>query len=195
MQVCVHTVTLPCLCFCTYILPLIKIYFYAKFCLMSFVKPSHAFKLNSVLDSRGTVWLDKVVYFTLEQTPKKWAVCYALLGKKLPQQNMLIKIRFYCWNLSVTAGEKGQQNSRWKLKNHFEPDIFIYIIVARTLRPTKVHRARRINKDTQSKPHSKHERRELKKNARMDNFWRKKDKKFNKNVSVRDLLQLFTTFE
>ena len=26
----------------------------------------------------------------------------------------------------------------------------------------------------------------------MDNFWRKKDKKFNKNVSVRDLLQLFT---
>ena len=34
--------------------------------------------------------------------------------------------------------------------------------------------------------------REIKKNARMDNFWRKKDKKFNKNVSVRDLLQLFT---
>ena len=29
----------------------------------------------------------------------------------------------------------------------------------------------------------------------MDNFWRKKDRKFNKNVSVRDLLQLFTTFE
>ena len=29
----------------------------------------------------------------------------------------------------------------------------------------------------------------------MDNFWRKKDKKFNKNLSVRDLLQLFTTFE
>ena len=24
----------------------------------------------------------------------------------------------------------------------------------------------------------------------MDNFWRKKDRKFNKNVSVRDLLQL-----
>ena len=36
--------------------------------------------------------------------------------------------------------------------------------------------------------------RELK-NARMDNFCRKKDKKFNENVSVRDLLQLFTTFE
>ena len=29
----------------------------------------------------------------------------------------------------------------------------------------------------------------------MDNFCRKKDKKFNENVSVRDLLQLFTTFE
>ena len=29
----------------------------------------------------------------------------------------------------------------------------------------------------------------------MDNFWRKKDKKFNKNVSVKDLLQLFVTFE
>ena len=29
----------------------------------------------------------------------------------------------------------------------------------------------------------------------MDNFWRKKDRKFNKNVSVRDLPQLFTTFE
>ena len=47
--------------------------------------------------------------------------------------------------------------------------IYIYIIVTRTLRPTKVHGARRINKDSQSKPHSKHERRELK-NARMDNF-------------------------
>ena len=29
----------------------------------------------------------------------------------------------------------------------------------------------------------------------MDNFWREKDKKFNKNVSVRDFLQLFTAFE
>ena len=34
----------------------------------------------------------------------------------------------------------------------------------------------------------------VKKNARMDNFWRKKGKKF-KNVSVKDLLQLFVTFE
>ena len=36
------------------------------------------------------------------------------------------------------------------------------------------------------------ERERVKKNTRMDNFWRKKDKKSNKNVSVRDLLQLFT---
>ena len=34
----------------------------------------------------------------------------------------------------------------------------------------------------------------VKKNARMDNFWRKKGKKF-KNVSVKDLLKLFVTFE
>ena len=43
--------------------------FSAKSCLMSFVKPSHAFKFKSVLDSSATVCLDKVVYFTLEQTP------------------------------------------------------------------------------------------------------------------------------
>ena len=47
--------------------------------------------------------------------------------------------------------------------------IYLYIIVTNTLRLTKVHHARRINEDSQSKPHSKHERRELK-NARMDNF-------------------------
>ena len=42
--------------------------------------------------------------------------------------------------------------------------IYIYVkIVTITLRPTKAHRARRINKDSQSKPHSKHERKELKK--------------------------------
>ena len=34
--------------------------------------------------------------------------------------------------------------------------IDIYKIVTRTLRSIKVHRARRINKDSQSKPHSKH---------------------------------------
>ena len=39
-------------------------FFSAKSCLMSSVKPSHAFKLKSVLDSRATVCLDKVVYFT-----------------------------------------------------------------------------------------------------------------------------------
>ena len=41
--------------------------------------------------------------------------------------------------------------------------IYIYKIVTRTLRSKKVHRTRRINKDSQSKPHSKHERRELRK--------------------------------
>ena len=46
--------------------------------------------------------------------------------------------------------------------------IYIYIeVITGTLRPTKVHRARRINKDSQSKPHSKHERRELKKKKKM----------------------------
>ena len=43
--------------------------FSAKSCLMSFVKPSNALKLKSVLDSSATVCLDKVVYFTLVQTP------------------------------------------------------------------------------------------------------------------------------
>ena len=43
---------------------------------MSFAKPSYTFKLKSVLYSTdfpwrsATVCLDKVVYFTLEQTPK-----------------------------------------------------------------------------------------------------------------------------
>ena len=45
----------------------------------------------------------------------------------------------------------------------FTKSLYIYKIATRTLRPTKVHRARRISKDSQSKPHSKHERRELKK--------------------------------
>ena len=44
--------------------------FSAKSCLMSFVKPSHAFKLKSVLNSNATVFLDKAVYFMLEQTEK-----------------------------------------------------------------------------------------------------------------------------
>ena len=44
--------------------------FSAKSCLMSFVKPSHAFKLKSVLNSSATVCLDKAVYFMLEQTKK-----------------------------------------------------------------------------------------------------------------------------
>ena len=37
----------------------------------------------------------------------------------------------------------------------------MYKIVIRALRPTKVHQARRINKDSQSKPHSKHGQRPL----------------------------------
>ena len=65
--------------------------FSAKSCLMSFVKPSHAFKVKSILDSSVTICLDKVVYFTFEQTPKNWAIHFTLLGNKLPQQNMLIK--------------------------------------------------------------------------------------------------------
>ena len=44
--------------------------FSAKSCLMSFVKPSQAFKVKSILDSSVTICLDKVVYFTFEQTPK-----------------------------------------------------------------------------------------------------------------------------
>ena len=50
--------------------------FSAKSSSMSCAKPSYAFKLKSVLDSTdfpwksATVCLDKVVYFTLEQTPK-----------------------------------------------------------------------------------------------------------------------------
>ena len=41
--------------------------------------------------------------------------------------------------------------------------IYIYKVVTRPLRLTKVHRARRVNKDSPSKPHSKHERSELRK--------------------------------
>ena len=66
--------------------------FSAKSCLMSFVKLSHAFKLKSVLNSSATVCLDKAVYFTLEQT-EKLSHHYALSGKELPQQNILIKTK------------------------------------------------------------------------------------------------------
>ena len=44
--------------------------FSVKSCLTSFVKNSHAFKLKSVLNGSATVCLRKVVYYTLEQTPK-----------------------------------------------------------------------------------------------------------------------------
>ena len=53
---------------------------------MSFAKPSYTFKLKSVLYSTdfpsrsATVCLDEVVYFTLEQTPKNWAVCNVRKG-------------------------------------------------------------------------------------------------------------------
>ena len=77
--------------------------------------------------------------------------------------------------------------------------IFIYLYiykkkVTRSLRLTKVHRARRINKDSQSKLHSKQERGELRKMRGWTTSNVKKIKKFNKNVSVRDFLQLFTAF-
>ena len=51
----------------------------------------------------------------------------------------------------------------WMIHRWMRAECKILEIVIRTLRPTKVHRARRINKDLQSKPHSKHELRELKK--------------------------------
>ena len=78
--------------------------FSSKSCWMSHIKPSYAFKLNLCLTVRDK---DKVVYFTLEQTPKNWAVHYALLGKELPQQNMLIKIRILMLkSISDIRGEK-----------------------------------------------------------------------------------------
>ena len=101
--------------------------FSAKSCLMSFVKPSHAFKVKSILDSSVTICLDKVVYFTFEQTPKNWAIHFTLLGKELPQQNMLIKKKILM--LKFTSDSWGGKNEpwqkptnpRWKLKNYFEP--------------------------------------------------------------------------
>ena len=51
----------------------------------------------------------------------------------------------------------------WMICRWMRAEYKILEIVIRTLRPTKVRRARRINKDSQSKPHSKHELRELKK--------------------------------
>ena len=101
--------------------------FSAKSCLMSFVKPSHAFKLKSILDSSVTICLDKVVYFTFEQTPKNWAIHFTLLGKELPQQNMLIKKKILMLKFTSDSwGGKNEPwqkptNSRWKLKNYFEP--------------------------------------------------------------------------
>ena len=52
---------------------------------------------------------------------------------------------------------------KWKWLTCITCSVYIYIYIY-------MHRAGRINKDSQSKPHSKHERIELK-NARMDNFW------------------------
>ena len=102
-------------------------YISAKSCLMSFVKPSHAFKVKSILDSSVTICLDKVVYFTFEQTPKNWAIHFTLLGKELPQQNMLIKKKILMLKFTSDSwGGKNEPwqkptNSRWKLKNYFEP--------------------------------------------------------------------------
>ena len=54
----------------------------------------------------------------------------------------------------------------WMIHRWMRAEYKILEIVTRTLRLTKVHRARRINKDSQSKPHSKHELRELKKKCK-----------------------------
>ena len=51
----------------------------------------------------------------------------------------------------------------WMIHRWMRAEYKILEIAIRTLRPTKMRRARRINKDSQSKPHSKHELRELKK--------------------------------
>lgn len=83
--------------------------FSAKSCLMSFVKPSHALKLKSVLDSSATVCLDKVVYFTLEQTPTTWTVHYPWLGKELPQQKILM-LKF----ISDSLGKKWALTKAYK---------------------------------------------------------------------------------
>ena len=54
-------------------------------------------------------------------------------------------------------------------------------------------------KNLQPKPKKKQknkDKKKKKKKGEVDNFWHKKIfKKFNKNVLIRDLLQLFTTFE
>ena len=97
--------------------------FSAKSCLMSFVKPSHAFKVKSILDSSVTICLDKVVYFTFEQTPKNWAIHFTLLGKELPQQNMLIKKKILMlkftsdsWGEKMSLGKSLQINAEsWKI--------------------------------------------------------------------------------
>ena len=67
--------------------------------------------------------------------------------------------------------------------------IYIHIIVTRTLRPTKVHCARRINRDSQSKPHSKHKRREFKKMR----GWKTSDVKKIKNL-IKTFLLNFLSF-
>ena len=86
---------------------------------MSFVKPSHAFKLKFILDSSVTICLDKVVYFTFEQTPKNWAIHFTLLGKELPQQNMLIKKKILM--LKFTSDSWGEKMSLGKsLQIHAE---------------------------------------------------------------------------
>ena len=97
--------------------------FSVKSCLMSFVKPSHTFKLKSILDSSVTICLDKVVYFTFEQTPKNWAIHFTLLGKELPQQNMLIKKRILMlkftsdsWGGNMSLGKSLQIHAEsWKI--------------------------------------------------------------------------------
>ena len=109
--------------------------FSAKSCLMSFVKPSHAFKLKSVLNSSATVCLDKAVYFTLEQTLKNWAIHYALLGKELPQQNMSIKTKNLILKFISDSRKRGKNepwqkptNSRWNWKIILNPEKYHSLI-------------------------------------------------------------------
>ena len=97
MQVCVHAVTLPCLCSCTYVLPLIMIYFPpnpVKYRCKAFSRVQieiapwqHGFPMTVSEEARQ---FDKTnLYISRRDKHRKnWAVHYALLERKLPQRNM-----------------------------------------------------------------------------------------------------------
>ena len=76
----------------------------AKSCLMSFVKPSHAFKVKSILDSSVTICLDKVVYLNKHQKIEPFtSLCWE---RNCHNKTCWSKKRFWCWNLLVTVGGK-----------------------------------------------------------------------------------------